>query len=1199
MKQICKRSLAAFLLLVMLVGYFSGITIRVNAASYVYNWGERGEVATELSDAAEAWYAKYNTSYAKLSAYSGASSVSSVPSSALYQQLKTLMTNAHSFINDYGDNKTFARYTDCQNGGGAISSFYSGKSIGPSWDGTWNREHTWPNSKGLGGSDEDDVMMIRPTSISENSSRGNDAYGKSGGSFYDPNSESGGKYNLHGDVARICLYVYVRWGNTSKMWGSSGVMESKEVLLEWMEEDPVDTWELGRNDAVQSITGTRNVFVDYPELAFDLFNAEIPNNYDTPSGSAPAYTITATSNNTSYGTVSLSGKTITATPKTGYQVTGYTVTSGSATVTRSGNIFTVIPSTNCTVRINFEPRVQSTVTFIDRGVTLSSQIVYLGDSMAMPEFTGTTPDGYAFRGWIAEQIVKSETKPTGLYKAGSSYTPNGNANFYALFAKVEEGTAGEITYHLVTDMSQLSVGSTLVIASAGTYKVAMKANGGSNNRYAGTITKNSDNTITFTEDANIDLLTLGAGTSSGTYTFFSQANAQYLAAGTASGSNILKLQSSVDAAASFTITVDSSGVATVISKTSSDRNRLYYNSGSNIFACYASGQKDISLYVASGIGDLYYTTSPVLCDHLDTENVAAVAATCTESGYTAGVYCNDCGCYISGHEEIPATNHNYIVTVIPPTETEMGYTLSKCAACGDSYEEDHVEALGPTYVVQFRVPYGISALEDMPCGKNGITLPSAGVPTGEQTYAFVGWTTAPVDNSEDAPATVYAAGQTYTATAPTTLYAVYTYTVGGSGTSEYVLTDISNIKSSDTVVITMTYKDGVMYALDYSKGISAAPTAVTVEAANNKLNSEPANTLQWNVGGAAGAYVFYPAGSTDTWLYCTGTNNGVRIGTNTANTFAIDGVSGYLKHNGTSRYVGVYRSNPDWRCYTSTSVNIDEQVLGFYVKGEAGTTYYTTVIADQKGVESWNISLGDRIGVNFQMNLGESDVVSFAVAGKTVEANHNSNTYSISLAAAQMTDEIVVSINGEALAQTYSVRKYADTVLSGNYSDATKNLVKAMLCYGGAAQTAFDYKTALLANEGISVNAEAPTGETVIAVTDNLTAVNFYGASLVHKNRVAVRFYFTGDVTGLTFSQGTPVQKGNMYYIEVAGINPQQLGNTITLMVTDGNGETLTVDYSPLTYIVRMYTKDDTSASTKALVQALYHYYLAAKNYTA
>jgi len=121
-------------------------------------------------------------------------------------------------------------------------------------------------------------MMLRPTWVSENSSRGNTAYGESG-SYYDPGEST------RGDCARIVLYVYTRWGNTGRMWGTSGVMESMDVLLKWMEQDPVDTWEMGRNDAVQAITGTRNVFVDYPEYAFLLFGKSVPNNYPTPSQS--------------------------------------------------------------------------------------------------------------------------------------------------------------------------------------------------------------------------------------------------------------------------------------------------------------------------------------------------------------------------------------------------------------------------------------------------------------------------------------------------------------------------------------------------------------------------------------------------------------------------------------------------------------------------------------------------------------------------------------------------------------------------------------------------------------------------------------------------------------------------------------------------------------------------------------------------
>lgn len=297
MIQTMKRSLAMFIVLVMLIALVPAFTLSTNAANvsytyssdgrYIYNWGTRGTVATFLSPNAETFYEDNNTSYAELSAYSGSGSVSSVPSSQLYNVLQDLMESNHSYKTSYEATKELYKYTDCQNGGGKISSFYSGTEIGPGWGqgGSWNREHTWPNSKGLGGQDENDIMMLRPTSSSENSSRGNTAYGQSS-NYYHPNDESNGKYDLRGDVARIFLYVYVRWGNRNYAWGTGGVMESVDVLLTWMEEDPVDTWELGRNDSVESITGTRNVFVDYPELAFILFEADIPTDMTTPSGEA-------------------------------------------------------------------------------------------------------------------------------------------------------------------------------------------------------------------------------------------------------------------------------------------------------------------------------------------------------------------------------------------------------------------------------------------------------------------------------------------------------------------------------------------------------------------------------------------------------------------------------------------------------------------------------------------------------------------------------------------------------------------------------------------------------------------------------------------------------------------------------------------------------------------------------------------------
>ena len=245
----------------------------------VVNWGARGEDCTFLTTYAESYYTNSYT-WETLSQLTGGTGSNNAPSSELYKALQNMMKGKHRYQTNYGETRYQYCYTDCLlNDYTHISSFYSGKELSGTWDSgkTWNREHTWPNSKGLAGNDENDIMMLRPTWVSENSSRGNKAYGESGG-YFDPGA------GVRGDCARIVLYVYVRWGNVGKMWGTSGVMESMDVLLKWMEEDPVDTWEMGRNDSVQSITGVRNVFVDYPEYAWLLFGQQIPEDMSTPSG---------------------------------------------------------------------------------------------------------------------------------------------------------------------------------------------------------------------------------------------------------------------------------------------------------------------------------------------------------------------------------------------------------------------------------------------------------------------------------------------------------------------------------------------------------------------------------------------------------------------------------------------------------------------------------------------------------------------------------------------------------------------------------------------------------------------------------------------------------------------------------------------------------------------------------------------------
>ena len=312
-------------------------TRTVGDKTYVLNWGVRGEQCRFLSSRAKAFYPDlYNGQgvdwcYDLPDLYQGGTGPADATSSTLYAYLHDFLAGKQTHTTSYAETRDLYRYTDCMaNNCDYISSFYSGRKLNGAWDGgsTWNREHTWPKSKSTG-SQEADIMMLRPTSVQENSDRGNQAYGESTG-FYNPNAEANGEFDLRGDCARICLYCYVRWSeNAENMWGQAGVIESLDVLLSWMEQDPVDTWEMGRNDAVESITGVRNCFVDYPELAWMLFGRQMPEDYDTPCicdsnyfVSVPAY-LEARPDDAAHGSVEVRGWAVECFPAEGYYASGY------------------------------------------------------------------------------------------------------------------------------------------------------------------------------------------------------------------------------------------------------------------------------------------------------------------------------------------------------------------------------------------------------------------------------------------------------------------------------------------------------------------------------------------------------------------------------------------------------------------------------------------------------------------------------------------------------------------------------------------------------------------------------------------------------------------------------------------------------------------------------------------------------------
>ena len=305
MKHI-KRSVSLLLLVALLTALFAGVTFQASAK----NTNKRDTLCTSLSTMAKAYYTGAYT-YDKLSALAGGNTdcVASM-NSALYKSLQKLMSSTQTDSVSY---KSLTKYWPTTDNNILFYADQTGSN--------YNREHVWPKSRASfyqknGGCD---LHHLRPANQTINSTRYNYTMGNVNGVINGCSTANYGgrtvlwysagndlvevRDNVKGDVARILLYVYCRWGQPNLYQNvaekdlpafdsdddannGKKVIESLDTLLKWCKSDPVDTWEMTRNDEVQTIQGNRNVFIDYPEYAWLVFGQDIPNDMKTPSGEA-------------------------------------------------------------------------------------------------------------------------------------------------------------------------------------------------------------------------------------------------------------------------------------------------------------------------------------------------------------------------------------------------------------------------------------------------------------------------------------------------------------------------------------------------------------------------------------------------------------------------------------------------------------------------------------------------------------------------------------------------------------------------------------------------------------------------------------------------------------------------------------------------------------------------------------------------
>ena len=315
------------------------------------------------------------------------------------------------------------------------------------------------------------------------------------------------------------------------------------------------------------------------------------------------------------------------------------------------------------------------------------------------------------------------------------------------------------------------------------------------------------------------------------------------------------------------------------------------------------------------------------------------------------------------------------------------------------------------------------------------------------------------------------------------------------------------------------------------------------------------------------------------------------------------------------------------------TVKRDGEVLGTYddrsgcLTGDAlGTkialfTYSDGVKADTtipSVVNSYNLTLGGCTVMNLRLDpiaiANPNATVTISVAGAETVCSlqdlpadaYGYRIVSVPLAAAQMNDEVAVTVemaDGQTVTKTYSVAGYSRYILDGEgYSAEQKATVTAMLHYGAAAQLYFVYNKDHLANEGYTDEVTNVIGSTATPVASgSVEGVRYYGSSLLLQDDISLRHYLiiTGDVSSYSFAFNgkavTPVSvsgiSGVNCYVQLDDILPNDLDNKCTLTVSKGDAA-WTLDYSPMSYIQRMSTKDD----AKDLVQQLYDYHLAAKS---
>ena len=199
---------------------------------------------------------------------------------------------------------------------------------------------------------------------------------------------------------------------------------------------------------------------------------------------------------------------------------------------------------------------------------------------------------------------------------------------------------------------------------------------------------------------------------------------------------------------------------------------------------------------------------------------------------------------------------------------------------------------------------------------------------------------------------------------------------------------------------------------------------------------------------------------------------------------------------------------------------------------------------------------------------------------------------------------------------SYSVYDYASKILAEPESSEYKSsapLIKAMLNYGGYAQTYFNEKTDALANKGLYNKTNDPVLTTNTTVSkdynyadfNNNMGVSFIGGSLVLNSGTDLKLYYSMDDQNMAHNINVsvngqnvaPEYVGNIMCVRVPDISISSLGDTYNVKISV-NGKEINQKYSAMTYMYKALNAQNSNTKLNNVVKALYFYNEAAKQYS-